>query len=67
MHTAISINVVGLNLPTYESRPNGAMGIYCNSHITIGHVLNEQGTGYEHIFSTYEHSISIELKMGHVI
>ena len=33
----------------------------------IGHVLNEQGTGYEHIFSWYEHSISIELKMGHVI
>ena len=26
----------------------------------IGHVLNDQGTGYEH-------SISIELKMGHVI
>ena len=35
--------------------------------LTIGHVLNEQGTGYEHIFSWYEHSISIELKMGHVI
>ena len=33
----------------------------------IGHVLNEQGTGYEHIFSSYEHSISLELKMGHVI
>ena len=33
----------------------------------IGHVLNEQGTGYEHIFSWYECSISIELKMGHVI
>ena len=27
----------------------------------IGHVLNEQGTGYEHIFSWYECSISIEL------
>ena len=34
---------------------------------TIGHVLNEQGTGYEHIFSWYEYSVSIELKMGHVI
>ena len=33
----------------------------------IGHVLNEQETGYEHIFSWYEHSISIELKMEHVI
>ena len=33
----------------------------------IGHVLNEQGTGYEHIFSWCEYSISIELKMGHVI
>ena len=33
----------------------------------IGHVLNEQGTGYEHIFSWYEHSLSIELKMAHVI
>ena len=35
MYTAISINVVGVNLQTYESRPNGAMGIYCNLHITI--------------------------------
>ena len=34
-YTAVSINVVGLNLQTYESRPNGAMGIYCNLHITI--------------------------------
>ena len=33
----------------------------------IGHVLNEQGTGYEHIFSWCEYSISIELKMGLVI
>ena len=33
----------------------------------IGHVLNEQGTGHEHIFSWCEYSISIELKMGHVI
>ena len=33
----------------------------------IGHVLNGQGTGYEHIFSWCEHSISIKLKMGHVI
>ena len=33
----------------------------------IGHVLNEQGTGYEHIFSWYKCSISTELKMGHVI
>ena len=40
--------------------------ILCNMS-RIGHVLNEQGTGYEHIFSWYEHSISIELKMGHVI
>ena len=38
-----------------------------NTAFRIGHVLNEQGTGYEHIFSWYEHSISIELKMGHVI
>ena len=28
-----------------------------------GHVLNEQGTGYEHIFSWYEYSVSIELKI----
>ena len=33
----------------------------------IGHVLNEQGTGYENIFSVCEHSVSIELKMKHVI
>ena len=37
------------------------------NRIVIGHVLNEQGTGYEHIFSWYEYSVSIELKMGHVI
>ena len=30
----------------------------------IGHGLNEQGTGYEHIFSWYEYSIAIELKNG---
>ena len=35
--------------------------------LQIGHVLNEQGTGYENIFSVCEHSISIELKMAHVI
>ena len=34
-YTAISINVFGLNLQTYKSRPNGAMGIYYNLHITI--------------------------------
>ena len=34
---------------------------------SIGHVLNEQGTGYENICSVCEHSISIELKMEHVI
>ena len=33
----------------------------------IGHVLNEQGTGYEHIFSCWKYSVSIELKMGHII
>ena len=39
----------------------------CFSLCSIGHVLNEQRTGYEHIFSWYKHSVSIELKMGHVI
>lgn len=34
---------------------------------SIGHVLNQQETGYEHSFSWCEYSISIELKMGHVI
>ena len=29
--------------------------------------LRSEGTGYEHIFSWYEHPISTELKMGHVI
>ena len=28
MYTAILINVVGLKLQAYESRPNGAMGIF---------------------------------------
>ena len=32
--------------------------------VIIGHVLKEQGTEYEHIFSLCEYSISIELKMG---
>ena len=33
----------------------------------IGHVLNEQGTGYELIISCYEYSVSIEFKMEHII
>ena len=37
--------------------------LYCK----IGHVLNKQGTGYEHIFSWYDYSVWIELKMEHVI
>ena len=34
-YTVISINVVGLKLQAYESRPNGAMGIYCNLHVSV--------------------------------
>ena len=33
--------------------------------VYIGHVLNEQGTGYEYIFAWYEYSVLIELKMRH--
>ena len=33
-YTAISINVVELKLQAYESRLNGAMGIYWNLHIS---------------------------------
>ena len=42
---------------SYKKRPR----------VDIGHVLNELGTGYEHSFSWYEDSISIKLKMEHVI
>ena len=31
-YTAVSINVVGLKLQAYESRPNGGMGIYLHLH-----------------------------------
>ena len=33
-YTAISINVVGLKLQAFESRPNGGMGIHWNLHIS---------------------------------
>ena len=33
--TAISINIVGLKLKAFESRPNGGMGIYWNLHISV--------------------------------
>ena len=32
-HTAISINVVGLKLQVYATRPNGGLGIHWNLHI----------------------------------
>ena len=34
-YTAISVNVVGLKLQAFESRPNGGMGIYWNLHISV--------------------------------
>ena len=40
MYTAISINVVGLKLQAYESRPNGGMGIYWNLHISIEEIYS---------------------------
>ena len=55
---------------TKTSYPPGTWKLRCvhaKHKFSIGHVLNERGTGYEHIFSWYEHSVSIELKMGHVI
>ena len=33
LHTAYSINVVGLKLQAFESRLNGGMGIYWNLHV----------------------------------
>ena len=35
LYTAISINVVRLKLQTFESRPNGGMGIYWNLQISV--------------------------------
>ena len=49
-NTAISINVVGLNLQTYKSRPNGAMGIYCNLHITIEEIYKFVFLHVEYLF-----------------
>ena len=55
VHTAISINVVGLNLQTYKSRPNGAMGIYCNLHITIEEI-------YKFVFLHVEYFVFLSVK-----
>ena len=54
-NTAISINVVGLNLQTYKSRPNGAMGIYCNLHITIEEI-------YKFVFLHVEYFVFLSVK-----
>ena len=54
-YTAISINVVGLNLQTYKSRPNGAMGIYCNLHITIEEI-------YKFVFLHVEYFVFLSVK-----
>ena len=35
LHTAISINIVGLKLQAYATRPNGDLGIHWNLHICI--------------------------------
>ena len=43
----ISINVVGLGLQAYQSRPNGATGIYWNLHISIEEI-------YEFVFLQVE-------------
>ena len=59
-----------LVLVCYERIVNSTVSLLLIENLArspIGHVLNEQGTGYEHIFSCYEHSLLIELKMGHVI
>ena len=34
-YTAISINVVGLKLQAYATRPNGGLGIHWNLHICV--------------------------------
>ena len=35
-YTAISINVVGLKLQDYATRPNGGLGIHWNLHVCVG-------------------------------
>ena len=35
LYTAISINVVGLKLQAYATRPNGGLGIHWNLHICV--------------------------------
>ena len=50
MFTAISINVVGLKLQGYKSRPNGAMGIYWNLHISVEEIYKFVFLHVEYLF-----------------
>ena len=49
-YTAISINVVGLKLQAYESRPNGGMGIYWNFHISVQEICKFVFLPMEYLF-----------------
>ena len=49
-YTAISINVVGLKLQAYESRPNGGMGIYLHLHISLEEIYKFVFLHVEYLF-----------------
>ena len=48
--TAISINIVGLKLKAFESRPNGGMGIYWNLHISVEEIYKFVFLHMEYLF-----------------
>ena len=48
--TAISVNVVGLKLQAYESRPNDAMGIYWNLNISVEEIYKFLFLHMEYLF-----------------
>ena len=48
--TAISINIVGLKLKAFESRPNGGMGIYWNLHISVEEIYKFVFLHVEYLF-----------------
>ena len=50
LYTAISINVVGLKLQTFESRPNGCIGIYWNLHVSVEDIYKFVFLHVEYLF-----------------
>ena len=53
--------------PIFFTQTENTSQTRTEEEVAIGYVPNEQGTGYEYIFSWYEYPISIELKKGNFI